>query len=97
MNTLEQQKRIYFLFSAMENMEQHDRTIYQLVVDYFIDNGNNYAKLIEITNSLLVKNQLQIDPEHLDEILRNTSKSQMFDDYDCNTSIEIPIRLKTLF
>jgi len=97
MNTLEQQKRIYFLFSAMENMEQHDRTIYQLVVDYFIDNGNNYAKLIEITNSLLVKNQLQIDPEHLDEILRNTSKSQMFDDYDCNTSIEIPIRLKKEF
>lgn len=93
MDTIEKQKRIYFLFSAMENMEQHDKIICELVINYFVDNNNNYARLTDIADSLLTTNQISISPEHLDDIIVNTSKDIMFEGY-LPSNVEVPICLK---
>ena len=88
------QKQIYYLFSKLENSNGFEKTVYGLIVDYYIDNQNNYATLKDLS-SALSKKGLNIIPERIDEALSVLNCNEVFVDYPKNHDINKPLKLNS--
>lgn len=86
------QKQVYFLFTKMENSGQYDRTVYGLVIDFYIDNVNNYGTLDDISNHFKTKG-ISIAPEVIWNSLNILNTNQVFDNFPHEGENETPFRL----
>lgn len=87
------QKQIYYLFSKLENSNGFEKAVYGLILDYFIDNGNNYTTLTDLSNSL-VKKSIDINPERINEALSVLNREEVFVEYPKDQDILKPFKLK---
>jgi hypothetical protein len=87
------EKRLYFLFSKL-NGKQSDKTHFTLVLDTFLNNGNNFLNLFEISQKLIGIG-INIKPEALEQILLNKEYKPYFELPD-NFKIETPFKIKSL-
>lgn len=86
------QKQIYYLFSKLENSNGFEKTVYGLIVDYYIDNNNNYATLKDLSNAISKKG-LNINPERIFDALTVLNCNEVFVDYPKDQNIDKPIKL----
>ncbi|MCA6423994.1 MAG: hypothetical protein IM568_14440 [Flavobacterium sp.] len=87
------EKRLYFLFSKL-NGKQSDKTHFTLVLDTFLNNGNNFLNLFEISQKL-IEIGINIKPEALEQILLNKEYKPYFELPD-NFKIETPFKIKSV-
>lgn len=87
------EKRLYFLFSKL-NGKQSDKTHFTLIVDTFLNNGNSFLNLIEISQKLIGIG-INIKPEALELIISNTDYISYFEVTD-DFRIDTPFRLKKI-
>jgi hypothetical protein len=85
-------KRVYFLFSRLETDQSH-KAVYNIVIDFFIDNKNNYSSAIEISQSLSQR-QINFSPETIYEVLLQLNYSEIFDQFKPEKEINEPFRFK---
>lgn len=86
-------KRVYFLFSRLETDQSH-KAIYNIVIDYFIDNKNNYSSVIDISQSLISK-QINFSPEAIHQVLLQLNYSELFDHLNPEKELNEPFRFRT--
>jgi hypothetical protein len=87
------QKQIYYLFSKLENSNGFEKAVYGLILDYFIDNGNNYTTLTDLSNNL-AKKSIDINPERIDDALSVLNREEVFVEYPKDQDILKPFKLK---
>lgn len=87
------EKRLYFLFSKL-NGKQVDKTHFTLIVDTFINNGNTFLNLFDISQKL-IEIGINIKPEALELIILNKDYAPYFD-LTPNFKIETPFKLKKI-
>lgn len=87
------EKRLYFLFSKL-NGKQADKTHFTLIVDTFLNNGNTFLNLFDISQKL-IEIGINIKPESLELITANKEYSSYFD-LAQNFKIETPFKLKKI-
>lgn len=87
------EKRLYFLFSKL-NGKQADKTHFTLIVDTFLNNGNTFLNLFDISQKL-IEIGINIKPEALELITANKEYSSYFD-LAQNFKIETPFKLKKI-
>ncbi len=85
-------KRVYFLFSRLETQQSH-KAVYNIVIDFFIDNKNNYSSAIDISQSLS-KRQINFSPETIHEVLLQLNYSEIFDQLKPEKELNEPFRFK---
>ena len=84
------EKRLYFLFSKL-NDKENNKIHFTLIIDAFINNGNAFLNLIEISNALL-KIGINIQPESLKQTIENPNYSTYFEfdkPFDISTAFKI--------
>ncbi|MBU1578603.1 MAG: hypothetical protein KJ578_04130 [Bacteroidetes bacterium] len=86
-------KRVYFLFSRLET-DQSNKAVYNIVLDYFLDNKNNFASVIDISNSLVPK-KINFSPETIQNILLQLNYSELFDQLTTQKELNEPFRFKS--
>lgn len=87
------EKRLYFLFSKL-NGKQADKTHFTLIVDTFINNGNSYLNLFDISQKL-IEIGINIKPEALELITSNKDYASYFELID-KFEIDTPFKLKSI-
>jgi hypothetical protein len=87
------EKRLYFLFSKL-NGKQSDKTHFTLIVDTFLNNGNIFLNLFDISQKL-IEIGINIKPESLELIIHNKEYSSYFEISE-NFKIETPFKLKNI-
>lgn len=87
------EKRLYFLFSKL-NGKQTDKTRFTLIVDTFINNGNPFLNLFDISQKLL-QIGINIKPESLELVATNKEYHPYFDIPE-NFKIDTPFKLKKI-
>jgi hypothetical protein len=87
------EKRLYFLFSKL-NGKQADKTHFTLIVDTFLNNGNTFLNLFDISQKL-IEIGINIKPEALELITANKEYSSYFE-LAQNFKIETPFKLKKI-
>lgn len=87
------EKRLYFLFSKLNN-KQANNTHFSLVVDTFINNGNSFFNLFEISQKLQ-EIGISIKPEALEKIVDEESYKSYFE-VPKEFRIDTPFRLKKI-
>lgn len=87
------EKRLYFLFSKL-NGKQSDKTHFTLIVDTFLNNGNSYLNLYDISLKLIGIG-INLKPEALELITSNSDYVNYFELTD-NFRIDTPFRLKKI-
>lgn len=85
------EKRLYFLFSKL-NGKQTDKTRFTLIVDTFINNGNPFLNLFDVSQKLL-QIGINIKPESL-ELVATNKEYQPYFDLPKNFKIDTPFNLK---
>lgn len=88
------EKRVYFLFSRLETDQTH-KAIYNSVIDYFIDNNNAYASVIDFSESLKKKN-LNFSPEGIKQVLLKLNYPKLFDQLKPEKGLDEPFRFKSI-
>ena len=71
------EKRLYFLFSKL-NGKQTDKTRFTLIVDTFINSGNPFLNLFDVSQKLL-QIGINIKPESLELVATNKEYQPYFD------------------
>jgi hypothetical protein len=87
------EKRLYFLFSKL-NGKQADKTHFTLIVDTFLNNGNTFLNLFDISQKL-IEIGINIKPEALELIIGNIEYTSYFELTE-NFKIETPFKLKKI-
>lgn len=87
------EKRLYFLFSKL-NGKQADKTHFTLIVDTFLNNGNNFLNLFDISQKL-IEIGINIKPEALELIIGNIEYTSYFELTE-NFKIETPFKIKKI-
>lgn len=87
------EKRLYFLFSKL-NGKQADKTHFTLIVDTFLNNGNTFLNLFDISQKL-IEIGINIKPEALELIIANKEYASYFELSE-NFKIETPFKLKKI-
>jgi hypothetical protein len=87
------EKRLYFLFSKL-NGKQVDKTHFTLIVDTFLNSGNTFLNLFDISQKL-IEIGINIKPEALELIIGNKEYASYFELTE-NFKIETPFKLKKI-
>ena len=85
------EKRLYFLFSKL-NSKQTDKTRFTLIVDTFINNGNQFLNLFDVSQKLQ-QIGVNIKPESL-ELVATNKEYQPYFELPKNFKIDTPFKLK---
>lgn len=87
------EKRLYFLFSKL-NGKQAEKTHFTLIVDTFLNNGNTFLNLFDISQKL-IEIGINIKPEALELIIGNKEYASYFELTE-SFKIETPFKLKKI-
>lgn len=94
MGNIEKEKRVYFLFSKIYS-ENQDKIIYNMVIDYFIHNTNNYSTFMDISHQFIIDRKIKFSPETIQQNLLELNYSEIFENLDPNKGIDEPFKLKS--
>ncbi len=86
------EKKIYFLFSRMQS-DQRAKVIYEMVVNFFLNNNNNFFNLNDISKYILEHFELNFSPETIRNCLNNINHKQIFENYSTSESTDTPFKL----
>ncbi|MDU1904837.1 MAG: hypothetical protein E6772_08640 [Dysgonomonas sp.] len=93
MNALEKEKRAYYLFSKINDLNS-DKIIYNMVIDHFIHKQNAFSTLMEISENISATKRIKFSPETIQEKMLRLNFSEVFENFDNAKEVNHPFRLK---